>query len=323
MAARTIRERVIAIIAEQFGLNAENIKETDTIDSLGGDSLDAVECLMGLEEEFECDDVDDEISMRWNTVAECIAYFENTVKPAEPVKPKRKTAKKPAVLDVPGLAVFAHRAEIAYKTACFNFSSAVRQQTTKLVEAEEKATFKALTGASRLEILATAIAATAKKDSAVETSGPMSKNGHRLIPYRYYVVREYNSNFTVLKGPYVRPREAYEGASKMRNKSNRVTRVGYSIMTGAYIAKHGIKFAPGFSHPLINAEQFYQTTKWSRSNLVGKIVSINQAKLKIVSLRSEVVGSGNQLVAITNEGIKLIAQRIKLMRNGNLRYTPA
>lgn len=320
----TIRERVIKVIADQFGLSPAAVKDTDTIDSLGGDSLDAVECLMGLEEEFECDDVDDETSMRWSTVAECIAYFENAVKPTEPVKPKRKAAKKSATLDVPGLAVFAHRAEIAYKTACFTFSSAVRQQTTKLVEAEEKATFKALTGASRLEILATAIAATAKKEAAVEAANQVSKNGHRIIKGRYYVVREYSSKLTVLKGPYVSSRDALAGAGTMRNKSNRVTRVGYSVMSGLHIVKHGIEFAPGFSHPLLNAASVNQSIKCTKANLVGKIVSIGTVKLKVVSLRSqEVASGGNHLIAVTNEGIKLLAHRIQKLRTGKLQYTPA
>ena len=52
--SRGIRERLIAIIAKQLGINPEEIvDDTSVIDDLAEDSLDTVELVMQLEEEFD------------------------------------------------------------------------------------------------------------------------------------------------------------------------------------------------------------------------------------------------------------------------------
>ena len=56
-----IVERVKKIVAEQLGVNEADIKnESSFVDDLGADSLDTVELVMALEDEFECEIPDDQ-----------------------------------------------------------------------------------------------------------------------------------------------------------------------------------------------------------------------------------------------------------------------
>ena len=57
----SIEQRVKKIVAEQLGVNESDIKSESTfVDDLGADSLDTVELVMALEEEFECEIPDEE-----------------------------------------------------------------------------------------------------------------------------------------------------------------------------------------------------------------------------------------------------------------------
>jgi acyl carrier protein len=50
----TVEQQVKAIVAEQLGVKAEQVtNEASFVDDLGADSLDTVELVMALEEEFE------------------------------------------------------------------------------------------------------------------------------------------------------------------------------------------------------------------------------------------------------------------------------
>lgn len=56
-----IASKVIEIVAEELGHKVENVTEDSKfVDDLGADSLDTVELVMRLEEEFECEIPDDE-----------------------------------------------------------------------------------------------------------------------------------------------------------------------------------------------------------------------------------------------------------------------
>ena len=56
-----LEQRVKKIVAEQLGVNESEIKnESSFVDDLGADSLDTVELVMALEEEFECEIPDEE-----------------------------------------------------------------------------------------------------------------------------------------------------------------------------------------------------------------------------------------------------------------------
>jgi len=56
-----IEQRVKKIVAEQLGVNEAEVKnESSFVDDLGADSLDTVELVMALEEEFDCEIPDEE-----------------------------------------------------------------------------------------------------------------------------------------------------------------------------------------------------------------------------------------------------------------------
>ncbi|HRC59547.1 MULTISPECIES: acyl carrier protein [Propionivibrio] len=70
-----IEQRVRKIVAEQLGVNEADIKnESSFVDDLGADSLDTVELVMALEEEFECEIPDDEAEKITN-VQQAIDYI--------------------------------------------------------------------------------------------------------------------------------------------------------------------------------------------------------------------------------------------------------
>ncbi len=70
-----IEQRVKKIVAEQLGVNESEIKiESSFVDDLGADSLDTVELVMALEEEFECEIPDDEAEMI-TTVQQAVDYI--------------------------------------------------------------------------------------------------------------------------------------------------------------------------------------------------------------------------------------------------------
>ena len=69
-----IVERVKKIVAEQLGVNEADIKnESSFVDDLGADSLDTVELVMALEEEFETE-IPDEEAEKITTVQAAIDY---------------------------------------------------------------------------------------------------------------------------------------------------------------------------------------------------------------------------------------------------------
>jgi acyl carrier protein len=68
-----LRDRVSRVIGEQFRVAGDRITEAATLDEdLGATSLDRVEVVMSLEDEFEIDISDDEAS-RLHTVADVLA----------------------------------------------------------------------------------------------------------------------------------------------------------------------------------------------------------------------------------------------------------
>ena len=75
-----VEQRVKKIVAEQLGVNEAEIKnESSFVDDLGADSLDNVELVMALEEEFECD-IPDEEAEKITTVQQAIDYVSSHVK---------------------------------------------------------------------------------------------------------------------------------------------------------------------------------------------------------------------------------------------------
>lgn len=69
-------EKVKAIIVDELGVNAEDVKvDSNLTDDLGADSLDAVELIMAIEEEFDIE-IPDEIAGEMKTVKDIISYLE-------------------------------------------------------------------------------------------------------------------------------------------------------------------------------------------------------------------------------------------------------
>jgi acyl carrier protein len=75
-----IEQRVKKIVAEQLGVNEADIKiDSSFVDDLGADSLDTVELVMALEEEFECE-IPDEEAEKITTVQQAVDYINNNLK---------------------------------------------------------------------------------------------------------------------------------------------------------------------------------------------------------------------------------------------------
>ena len=71
-----IEDRVRKIVAEQLGVKEEEVKaEASFVDDLGADSLDTVELVMALEEEFETE-IPDEEAEKITKVQEAIDYVQ-------------------------------------------------------------------------------------------------------------------------------------------------------------------------------------------------------------------------------------------------------
>ena len=72
----TIKERVMKLVCEQLGVKEEEVTpEASFVEDLGADSLDTVELVMALEEEFETEIPDDEAE-KITTVKEAMDYVE-------------------------------------------------------------------------------------------------------------------------------------------------------------------------------------------------------------------------------------------------------
>ena len=73
----SIEERVKKIIVEQLGDKEEDVKpEASFVEDLGADSLDTVELVMALEEEFDIE-IPDEEAEKITTVQSAIDYVQN------------------------------------------------------------------------------------------------------------------------------------------------------------------------------------------------------------------------------------------------------
>lgn len=71
-----VLEKVKALLAEQFDVEEEKITaETDLQEDLGADSLDVVDLLMSIEDEFEVEVPDEEIE-NIKTVGALVSYIE-------------------------------------------------------------------------------------------------------------------------------------------------------------------------------------------------------------------------------------------------------
>ena len=73
----SVEERVKKIVSDQLGKDVEEIlSDSSFVDDLGADSLDTVELVMALEEEFDLE-IADEDAEKISTVNEAVSYINN------------------------------------------------------------------------------------------------------------------------------------------------------------------------------------------------------------------------------------------------------
>ena len=78
-----VAQKVKSIIAEQLGVKLEEVTEAASfVDDLGADSLDTVELVMALEEEFNIE-IPDEDAEKMTSVGEAVRYIEEKAKTAK------------------------------------------------------------------------------------------------------------------------------------------------------------------------------------------------------------------------------------------------
>jgi len=78
-----VEEKVRGIIVEQLGVDAEEVVATASfVDDLGADSLDTVELVMALEEEFHLE-ISDEDAEKIATVGDAVKYIDTHLKEAK------------------------------------------------------------------------------------------------------------------------------------------------------------------------------------------------------------------------------------------------
>ncbi len=74
----SVEERVIEIVAEQLGVDKEKItRDTHFVNDLGADSLDTVELVMELEEEFKIN-IPDDAAEKILTVGQAVEFIEKS-----------------------------------------------------------------------------------------------------------------------------------------------------------------------------------------------------------------------------------------------------
>ena len=74
-----VLEKIKVILAEQFDVEEDSLQnDTDLQDDLGADSLDVVDLLMSIEDEFEIEIPDEEIE-NIRTVGDLVNYIESNI----------------------------------------------------------------------------------------------------------------------------------------------------------------------------------------------------------------------------------------------------
>ena len=69
-------ERLVKLLSEQFGLEAEDITEDTGFEELGADSVDLVELSMNLEEEFGIEEMEEEDIASIHNVGDLVNYLQ-------------------------------------------------------------------------------------------------------------------------------------------------------------------------------------------------------------------------------------------------------
>ena len=80
MTPEEIFSKLQELIAEQFALNQEEITMASSFtDDLGADSVDLVELVMAMEEEFELDEIEEDDLAQLKTVGDCVRFLSGKI----------------------------------------------------------------------------------------------------------------------------------------------------------------------------------------------------------------------------------------------------
>ena len=80
MTPETIFKTMQDLIAEQFAIEADEVTmESSFVDDLGADSVDLVELVMAMEEEFDIGEIDEEDLQSLKTVGDCVRYLSSHI----------------------------------------------------------------------------------------------------------------------------------------------------------------------------------------------------------------------------------------------------
>jgi len=77
-----IYEKLLALITEQFGVDGDAItEETSFMEDLNADSLDLVELIMSIEEEFDLGEIEDDSLDKIKTVGDAVKFVKDRIEP--------------------------------------------------------------------------------------------------------------------------------------------------------------------------------------------------------------------------------------------------
>ena len=80
MTPETIFKTMQDLIAEQFAIDADEVTmDSSFVDDLGADSVDLVELVMEMEEEFDIGEIDEEDLQSLKTVGDCVRYLSSHI----------------------------------------------------------------------------------------------------------------------------------------------------------------------------------------------------------------------------------------------------
>lgn len=223
--ADKIRQDVYATLADQFGLKPSEIKDTDTLDTLGGDSLDAVEVIMRLEEDFEVEITDSEAD-KWQNAGQIVAYFEAEADRARMNElATAKRANQTPNYEVPGMTRTANKVEVAFASASKSMVAAVRADLKALDKAETQAHTKAMVAVDAL---------------------PEVKRNIIIMPNSWYVTLGQGKKKVIVDGPYKTRTGVSAALRTFVRKNPAVNPLMLFVAMGRILRAHGTPFSPDY-----------------------------------------------------------------------------
>lgn len=184
--------------------------------------------------------------------------------------------------DVPSIAGFAHRAEVAFKTTAYSFNTAMRKQTAQVGDAEQKATDKALAAGVKADKLATAIVAENKAEAAAPVVQP------RLNSIRLFLVRKVGAKQEVVAGPFAMREPARVALRNFLMANQQVDprqmhiRIGRELNFGKFTGAKGLRL-PKFTVASVRTE--------ARPKPSAKQIAQRKASQATVNARRAVIRS--------------------------------